>query len=136
VSDEVGTKSWLQTLPGFLTASAAVLTALTAFVAAISGFFPKLSSPAVQDCISPYVWREAYRDDRVCVTTDTHVRTLQDNELAASRRNLDGGAWGADTCKSGFVFRDAFPGDRVCVDPDSRYQAQVDNQQAPLRVRR
>lgn len=34
-------KNWFQTLPGFLTAVAAVLTALTGLLAALSGWFTK-----------------------------------------------------------------------------------------------
>jgi len=93
-------------------------------------------APVVQDCISGYVWREAYRDDHVCVTQETHMRTIQDNELAESRRSPGGGAYGADTCRVGFVWRDAFPGDRVCVVVETRTEAAEDNRQAALRVKR
>jgi hypothetical protein len=140
MTEEVDTKSWLQTLPGILTACAAVLTALGGLIAALSGLFPKFWSqapaPVVQDCIAGYVWREAYRDDHVCVTLETHMRTIQDNELAGSRRQPGGGAYGPDTCKVGFVWREAFEGDRVCVTVETRTEAAKDNEQSPLRVKR
>ena len=141
MTEEVDTKSWLQTMPGFLTAVAAVLTALAGLVGALSGLWPKLwsetaSPPAMEACIPGYVWREAYRDDHVCVTAETHMRTLQDNELAESRREPAGGVFGTNTCKTGFVWREAFEGDLVCVTPETRTEAAKDNEQAPLRVKR
>jgi hypothetical protein len=96
----------------------------------------KQAAPNVQDCLQGYVWRETYRDDHVCVSIETHMRTIQDNELAESRRNPAGGAYGADSCKAGFVWRDAFPGDHVCVLVETRTEAAEDNQQGPLRVKR
>src|SRR5215218_4864082 len=87
-----GDKSWLRTLPGLMTTTAAVLTAITGLVAALSGLpifhsgNSAHTSTVGQDCISPYVWRKAYQEDYVCVTAETHMRTLQDNELAGSRR--------------------------------------------------
>ena len=94
-NDEGESKSWLQTLPGSLTTIAAVLTAITGLVGAVSGLVPRFGSrapaPVVQNCIAGYVWREAYPEDHVCVTLETHMRTLQDNQLAASRRKPGGG---------------------------------------------
>ena len=140
MNKEADSKSWFLTLPGFLTALAAVVTAITGLVAAISNLLPRSSAPATtsdtQDCIAGYVWRQANREDRVCVTEETHLRTLQDNELAGSRRNPAGGPYGPDTCRVGFVWRDAFPGDRVCVTLETRAQAAEDNRQAALRVKR
>ena len=137
MTDEGGSKNWLQSLPGILTALAAVLTAIAGLVAALSGWFSSETvAPAVQNCIPGYVWREAVRDDHVCVTLETHTRTIQDNELAASRRNPSGGNYGPDTCKVGYVWRDAFDGDRVCVTVETRAQAKEDNEQAAIRVKR
>jgi hypothetical protein len=139
-NEEGESKSWLRTFPGLLTTIAAVLTAVTGLVAAISGLLPTFSSrapaPIVQSCIAGYVWREAYPEDHVCVTQETHMRALQDNQLAGSRRKPGGGASGADTCDVGFVWRDAFPGDRVCVTVETRTQAAQDNREAGLRVNR
>jgi len=129
-------KPWLQTVPGVLTALAALVTAATGLIAAFTNFFPKSASPVAQDCVPGYVYREAYPDDHVCVTPETRARTLQDNQLAGSRRRPGGGPFGADTCEDGFVWRDAFPGDHVCVTPETREQAATDNRDAPLRVRR
>jgi len=54
--------------------------------------------------------RQAHREDRLCVPEETHLRTLQDNELAESRRNPAGGLLhGPDMCRVGFVWRGAFP---------------------------
>jgi hypothetical protein len=137
--DDGGSKSWLQTLPGLLTALAAALTAIGGLIAAFAGLLPdfwsKPSPTKTQDCIAGYVWRQAIREDHVCVTLETHMRTLQDNDLAGSRRNPAGGPYGADSCKEGYVWRDAFDGDRICVTPDTRAQAKVDNEQAALRVK-
>jgi hypothetical protein len=133
-------KSWYQTLPGFMTGLAAILTAVTGLIATMVGFLPKFFAPTVapdaQDCIPGYVWRLAHREDRVCVAIETHLRALQDNELAGSRRKPAGGAYGPDTCLDGFVWRDAFPGDRVCVLVPTRTQAAEDNAQAAIRIKR
>ncbi len=37
-------------------------------------------------CIQGYVWREAIRDDHVCVTPQMRDRVQEDNQLADSRR--------------------------------------------------
>ena len=142
--DQGGSKNWLQTVPGFLTALAAALTAISGLIAAFAGLLPDFMSPhpaiktqdKTQDCVAGYVWRQATRDDHVCVTLETHLRTQQDNELAGSRRNSGGGAYGADSCQAGYVWRDAFDGDHVCVLPETRAQAKQDNEQAALRVKR
>jgi hypothetical protein len=88
-----------------------------------------------QNCISGYVWRLATPEDRVCVTMETHLQTLQDNQAAPSRR-ASGGAYGPDTCVQGYVWREAFAGDRACVTPAARAQAARDNQQATQRIAR
>ena len=137
MSDEAGTKGWLQNLPVVLTALAAILTAIAGLAAAFSGLLPELRHKhPVQDCSRGYMWRQAYRGDHVWVTAETHERTVQDNELAASRRNPEGGAYGADSCKAGYAWRDAFDGDRVCVTTETRDQAKADNEQAALRIKR
>ena len=66
MTEEVETKRWLQTMPGFLIASACVLAALAAFVTAGSR---QAFSPSPKGvCISGGVWRgDVYRDDHVCV---------------------------------------------------------------------
>src|SRR5215469_16856244 len=109
MTDEPATKSWFQSLPGILTALAATVTAVAGLVAAIppvwQAVFGTKTGPAnYQNCISGYVWREATPEDHVCVTMETHLRTLQDNQLAGSRRNASGGTYGADTCMQGYVW--------------------------------
>jgi hypothetical protein len=139
MSEETTKTSWFQSLPGILTAVAAVLTAVTGLVLAWSGLISKNSSSpstaSAQDCIPGYVWRLATPEDHVCVTRETHLQTLQDNELSGSRRENGVGPYGADTCKVGFVWRDSFNGDHVCVTPQTRKQVALDNQQAPVRIK-
>jgi hypothetical protein len=90
-----------------------------------------------QDCVQGYVWRQAIPDDRVCVTMETHLQTLADNQLAGSRRDPAGGPYGPDQCLKGYVWREAFShDDHVCVSPQTRQQAAEDNQEAPRRVKR
>lgn len=91
------------------------------------------SAPHPDACIEGYVWREAFSDDRVCVTPDMREQTARDNQLADSRREPQGGAYGADTCKPGFVWREARPDDRVCVTPEVREQTARDNRLAHTR---
>jgi hypothetical protein len=133
-------KNWFQTLPGILAAVAAVLTALTGLVAAISVWLPKddvsRAVAAVDKCIPGYVWREATPEDHVCVTMRIHEQTLQDNMLAGSRRDPRGGPYGADSCLQGFVWRDVFDGDHVCVTPETRSQVLADDREGPNRVAR
>jgi len=141
MSDDKTPRSWFQTLPGILTTLTGTLTALAGLIVALPPLleiFNKNKPPAhhSQNCISGYVWRLANLEDRVCMRADAHLRALQDNQLAGSRRDPHGGPYGADTCLSGFVFRDAFPGDRVCVQPDTRYQAAADNEAGPTRISR
>jgi hypothetical protein len=86
--------------------------------------------PAAADpdtCAQGYVWREADAKDHVCVTPDVRSRTAQENQLAASRRDPNGGPYGPDTCLQGYVWREAYPDDHVCVTPDIRTDAANDN---------
>jgi peroxiredoxin len=85
------------------------------------------------DCKSGYVWRQANKEDHVCVTPATHKETLEENELADDRRSPTGGAYGPNTCLQGFVWREAYPGDQVCVVGSSRARAAEDNAQAAER---
>jgi len=78
-------------------------------------------------CIDSYVWREAFPGDHVCVTPDIREHAATDNQLADSRREPQGGAYGPDTCRPGFVWREAGPEDRVCVTPEARSQTALDN---------
>jgi hypothetical protein len=133
-------KNWFQTLPGVLTAVAALLTALTGLVGALSGWFTPKDVPHPransEKCIPGYVWREATPEDHVCVTVQTHQQTLQDNMLAGSRRDPKGGPYGPDTCLQGFVWRDVFDGDHVCVTVETRAKVLEDDREGPNRVAR
>lgn len=91
------------------------------------------SSMIAPECIYGYVWREANRNDFVCVTGETRTQTQYDNSQAAARRNPDGGPYGPDTCFEGFVWREAFPGDHVCVTGETREQTMEDNRLANSR---
>jgi hypothetical protein len=84
-------------------------------------------------CKPGYVWRDAVRDDHVCVTSAARDQAAADNRAARSRMQPGGGASGPDTCKSGFVWRGATPADHVCVTPPIRAQVAADNQVARSR---
>lgn len=68
-------------------------------------------------CKQGFVWREATKEDHVCVTPATRAEAAADNGSAAARRSPNGGASGPDTCKQGFVWREVVPTDHVCVTP-------------------
>lgn len=91
------------------------------------------AAPPADACVEGYVWREAYPGDPVCVTPEEREQAAQDNRLAASRREPQGGLYGPDTCKPGFVWREARPGDHVCVTPEVREQTARANRLAPTR---
>lgn len=85
------------------------------------------------ECLSGYVWREAFRGDKVCVTPQIRSRTEIENSRAAMTREPAGGAYGTSTCKQGYVWREAVPSDLVCVAPAARDQARADNAAAASR---
>lgn len=85
------------------------------------------AAPHPDTCTDGYVWREAYPGDHVCVLPATRAQAVEDNRLAATRREPQGGAYGPDTCKAGFVWREARADDHVCVTPEVRAQAARDN---------
>jgi hypothetical protein len=84
-------------------------------------------------CIQGYVWREATRDDHVCVTPQTRQQAWNDNAQQDARR-AGSGPYGYETCKQGYVWREATQDDKVCVTPATRDQAHYDNSQARQRV--
>ena len=92
-----------------------------------------IASQMVDRCLQGYVWREAQPSDHVCVTPPVRQETKNENGLAASRRNPNGGPYGPDTCKQGFVWREAYAGDHVCVPVASRTRAAQDNAAASAR---
>ena len=88
---------------------------------------------ATGECLSGFVWREALRGDKVCVTPQIRARTAAENSRAELNREASGGAYGANTCKPGYVWREATRGDLVCVAPAARDQARADNAAAASR---
>lgn len=93
--------------------------------------------PATTDaCLPGFVWREAVPGDHVCVPPPSRAQAAYDNQLAASRRQAGGGAYGPATCKKGYVWREAFSGDTVCVTPDTRARTAEENALAVARVAR
>jgi hypothetical protein len=73
-------------------------------------------------CKNGYVWREADRNDYVCVTPATRTQARNDNS-AAGGRHVPGSTY----CVNGYVWREAFAGDYVCVVPSVRSQTWDDN---------
>ncbi len=78
-------------------------------------------------CKQGFVWREATKEDHVCVTPATRSQAAADNASAGGRRSPNGGASGPGTCKQGFVWREAVPWDQVCVTPQVRAAVASDN---------
>jgi DNA-binding winged helix-turn-helix (wHTH) protein len=75
-------------------------------------------------CQNGLVLREAFRDDRICVSAVVRGQTIADNIAAPSRTLPDG------TCMRGYVWREANAGDRVCVTPATRKQTESENKAA------
>jgi hypothetical protein len=87
----------------------------------------------VDTCQQGFVWREAVKNDRVCVTPATRAQAARDNAAGPSRRS-GGGTYGPDTCQEGFVWREATPTDHVCVTPEVRTQTAQDNRARSARL--
>ena len=85
-------------------------------------------------CLHPYVWREAFHGDYVCVTTATRSQAAADDAAAVGRVQPGGGAYGKYTCKQGYVWRQIVQADYVCVSYAVRAAAQQDNAQLGNRV--
>lgn len=102
-------------------------------------------------CMTGYVWREAKKDDLVCVTPEIRAQVREENRLHRDRVVplsvqemkiqsfcIEPGACrsassGPRACLAGFVWREAVANDFTCVPPSSRAQAQDDNRQARRR---
>jgi hypothetical protein len=82
-------------------------------------------------CVEGYVWGEAFPDDHVCISRETHDLAADENRNAEENRRRDAG----DQCEPGFVWRMASPQDHVCVTQSERDQAQQDNNLASTRTR-
>lgn len=89
------------------------------------------AKPAPGTCKSGYVWREARKGDRVCVTPQMRDAVAGQNRDA--QRRWVQGAYGPHTCVAGYVWREAFQGDDVCVRPEVREQVRQDNAMATRR---
>ncbi len=94
-----------------------------------------LTTPAFgpATCKEGFVWRDAVKDDTVCVTPATRSQATADNVSAASHKAPHGGASGPDTCIQGLVWRGVDPSDHVCVTPQVRAAVEADNKQAAER---
>ena len=79
-------------------------------------------------CLEPWVWRDAWQGDHVCVPAATRDQNAADNAIAYSRTGANG------TCLPGFVWRQANASDHVCVTPERQTQTAFDNSQAANRV--
>ena len=89
------------------------------FATAISAFMLVLPEPAAaQQCMTSFVWREAFPGDKVCVSPDARDQAAADNAAAASR---------LAPCKAGFVLRQAVRGDKICVTSQARDLAAEEN---------
>jgi hypothetical protein len=86
------------------------------------------SAAHADDCAQGFVWREAFSEDRVCVTPASRTQAAKDNQLVAARRIPN-----EDECQQGFVWRNAGPSDHVCVLPATRQQAADENRLAGSR---
>ncbi len=84
-------------------------------------------------CVQGFVWREAGRNDHVCVLPGSRSLVARENQSAGSRRNPRGGPYGPDTCLQGFVWREAFAGDHVCVSTQRRVDVRNENRWGPGR---
>jgi len=102
--------------------------------ATVSLSTPSPRPAAAERCREGFVWREAVREDHVCVTPATRQAAQDDNARAVGRKDPNGGSFGPDTCLSGFVWREATTSDHVCVTPETRGQTAADNADARNRI--
>jgi hypothetical protein len=105
------------------------------FIAGLILICSGLFSPAeaAPGCRYPFVWREAFAGDYVCVKPSVRAQAQRDNAAAFDRVNPTNHDYGPDTCRYGYVWREASPSDHVCVKPEIRAQAAFDNSQADQR---
>jgi len=89
------------------------------------------AKPVPGTCKQGYVWREARKGDKVCVTPATRDAVARANREAP--RLWVQGAYGHHTCANGYVWREAFKGDDVCVRPEVREHTRQDNAMADKR---
>jgi hypothetical protein len=125
-------------IAGFLRGAAALATVLVTFTAyAGCNFGP-------DECKPGFVWREATREDHVCVTGAIRNQTATDNAAQAQRRvrpvppppvgSTVRPAPHPGGCMAGYVFRGSVLGDDACVSMETWRQVQADNAAAASRV--
>src|SRR5262245_1001356 len=73
-------------------------------------------------CKPGYVWRQAHRNDYVCVTPESRERVAWEN-----RHWIVHTLQGGNACAPGFVWRGAFLGDLLCVSTDVRAAVREEN---------
>jgi hypothetical protein len=83
-------------------------------------------------CAPPFVWREAFPNDHVCVEAQRREQVAADNAKAQERRDYvctppNCMFTAPDTCKVGYVWREARPNDLVCVTVDERSRVADEN---------
>jgi hypothetical protein len=103
--------------------------------------YPLHSGP--DTCLPPFVWREAFAGDRVCVDEKRRDTVKADNAQAAKRRVGPGCSTGpgpiscpfnpSEACVSPWVWREAQPADRVCVTWQERDLVRSENASAHQR---
>ena len=89
-------------------------------------------------CAPPFVWREAFPSDQVCVESHRRTQVATDNAQAQSRRQYtctppNCTFTAPDTCKVPFVWRQARPDDHVCVPVPERSKVAEENALASQR---
>jgi len=97
-------------------AAAVAATLVTALPAPAADYGP-------DTCRVPYVWRDAFPGDHVCVDGRTRDQAASDNAAAGARRVSPANP----TCLSPFVWREARASDLVCVLTATRTQTANDN---------
>jgi hypothetical protein len=92
----------------------------------------------VDTCAPPYVWREAFSGDTVCVEVQRRTQVKADNAQAGARLahkctppNCTFTA--PDNCIAPYVWREARPEDHVCVTVDERKRVAQENATANQR---
>ncbi|MEU6783877.1 fibronectin type III domain-containing protein [Nonomuraea angiospora] len=92
--------------------------------------YPLHSGP--DTCAPPFVWREAFVGDHVCVEESRRRQVAADNAQAQARRAYTCTPPNClfvapDTCKVPYVWREARPSDHVCVTARERSQVAAEN---------
>jgi len=98
-------------------------------------------------CCPPYVWRNAFQGDYVCVTTGEQTQAAADTSAAKSNYSSDYTDYAFvpnvpyGVCKTSLTavgmalqYRQAYMGDYVCVSPTQQTQVATDNSSLPSRI--